>query len=284
MLEAVARHRLLSSVHLALLAGGSRQQVLRRLQLLFHHGYLDRPRAQLAWYVEGSRPFVYALGREGAMAIGAKRSRWTQKNGELGRGFLEHTLAVADFLVRMDLACRETPGVEFISEEEIRAALPRPPESRKHPFRLRVAVEVEGRRERLGVIPDTIFGLRFTDRPPSRGTHYFFLEVDRGTMPIARKSPSRTSLVRKFLTYHTAWKQGVVTRLFGFPNVRVLTVTTSRERVEHLVAACRSLFGGLRLFLFADRTGAAPRDILARPWVDASGQDAWLLPKSERHS
>jgi hypothetical protein len=29
--------------------------VLRRLQLLFHHGYLDRPRAQIDYYRAGSR-------------------------------------------------------------------------------------------------------------------------------------------------------------------------------------------------------------------------------------
>jgi len=36
----VARHRFLRSTHIISLAGGSPQQLLRRMQLLFHHGYL----------------------------------------------------------------------------------------------------------------------------------------------------------------------------------------------------------------------------------------------------
>src|ERR1700687_1546928 len=66
ILRAVHRHRLLRSTHLIALLDASRQTTLRRLQLLFHHGYLDRPAAQLDWYAEGSEPMVYALGHRGA--------------------------------------------------------------------------------------------------------------------------------------------------------------------------------------------------------------------------
>jgi DNA-binding IclR family transcriptional regulator len=58
ILRAVYRHRLLRSTHLIALADGSRQTTLRRLQLLFHHGYLDRPPMQLDWYVRGSEPLA----------------------------------------------------------------------------------------------------------------------------------------------------------------------------------------------------------------------------------
>ena len=61
----VFEHRFLRSTHILSLTSGSRQQVLRRLQRLFHHGYLHRPRAQLDYYRAGSQPMVYALGNEG---------------------------------------------------------------------------------------------------------------------------------------------------------------------------------------------------------------------------
>jgi len=44
ILRHVRRHRFLLSDHIQALVPGSRQQILRRLQRLFHHGYLDRPR------------------------------------------------------------------------------------------------------------------------------------------------------------------------------------------------------------------------------------------------
>src|SRR5215213_5148533 len=97
ILRAVHRHRLLRSTHLAALSGGSRQATLRRLQLLFHHGYLDRPPLQLDWYARGSEPLVYALGNRGGEVLEAegelKRGgiRWDTKNRNLSRVFLHHT-------------------------------------------------------------------------------------------------------------------------------------------------------------------------------------------------
>lgn len=47
LLGHVARHRFPSSDHLATLDGGSGQNVLHSLRILFEHRYLDRPPAQL---------------------------------------------------------------------------------------------------------------------------------------------------------------------------------------------------------------------------------------------
>lgn len=260
ILRAVHRHRLLSSRHLASLAGGSPQRVLRRLQSLFHHGYLDRPRAQLDWYTKGSKPMVYALGRKGAKAIGGPGSRWTAKNRQLGRSFLDHTLAVADALVNIELACKEAGGPKFVPEEELRASLPGDVRPGGHPFRMRVSFRYRGRRETLGVIPDAVFALRYADRPPGQEAAYFFLEVDRGTMPVARKNLLRTSLARKYLAYHAAWKQGLHARLFGFPNFRVLMVTRTEPRRRNLERALPGILGSdKRLFVFKAAPGT-PRD------------------------
>jgi hypothetical protein len=54
----VFQHRFLRSTHILSLLGGSRQQILRRLQLLYHHGCLDRPRAQVDYYRRGARAMV----------------------------------------------------------------------------------------------------------------------------------------------------------------------------------------------------------------------------------
>jgi hypothetical protein len=43
-----ARYRFLSSTLIIRLIGGSAQQILRSLQLLFHQGYLDRSTSQVA--------------------------------------------------------------------------------------------------------------------------------------------------------------------------------------------------------------------------------------------
>src|SRR3954468_1183811 len=100
ILRAVHRHRLLRSTQLVALTGGSPQMTLRRLQLLFHHGYLDRPPMQLDWYARGSEAMVYALGKRGAELLEARGGfrrggiRWEAKQRNVSRVFLHHTLAV----------------------------------------------------------------------------------------------------------------------------------------------------------------------------------------------
>src|SRR5215213_3761883 len=100
ILRAVHRHRLLRSTHLIALSDGSRQATLRRLQLLFHHGYLDRPSMQLDWYARGSE----TLEAEGVAA--PRGARWDTKNRNISRVFLHHTLAVAEVMVAFEIACR----------------------------------------------------------------------------------------------------------------------------------------------------------------------------------
>jgi hypothetical protein len=90
-------------------------------------------------------------------------------------------------------------------------------------------------------------------------------------MPIVRQGLDQTSFRRKLLGYRETWRQGLHRTHLGIPNFRVLTVTTSKERMRHLAAECRSLGSGRRLFLFADRQALAGGDILRHGWTDGRG-------------
>lgn len=279
ILRAVYRHRLLRSTHLVALSGGSRQATLRRLQLLFHHGYLDRPPMQLDWYARGSEPLVYALGNRGAEVLETEvwmrrgGIRWDTKNRSLSRVFLHHTLAVAEVMVAFEVACRSHEGVEFVLPEEVLAGAPEPTRRLRLPFRWQVEVRWGGKSHRLGVEPDRVFGLRFEGGPENQRSAFFFLEADRGTMPVVRKGLVQTSFLRKLLAYQETWRQGRHKSHLGIPNFRVLTVTASRERVEHLVEACQSLSGGgSRLFLFTDQESLGRTDILMHEWVNGRSE------------
>lgn len=275
ILRAVHRHRLLRSTQLIALSEGSPQTTLRRLQLLFHHGYLDRPPMQLDWYVQGSEPLVYALGHRGAELLEARGEfrqggiRWEAKKRNVSRVFLHHTLAVAEVMMAFEVACRGREGVRFIPPEEVLAGAPEATRRLRLPFRWQVEVRHGGKPYRLGVEPDRVFGLEFHGAPENQQRAYFFLEADRGTMPILRKGLGQTSFLRKLLCYRETWRQGLHKTHLGIPNFRVLTVTTNRQRVEHLAEACRSLGGGgARLFLFMDKEGPSRGDILGQEWVN----------------
>jgi Replication-relaxation len=283
ILRAVHRHRLLRSTHLIALSDGSRQATLRRLQLLFHHGYLDRPPMQLDWYAQGSEPLVYALGNRAAELLEAegvarpRGVRWDAKKRNVSRDFLHHTLAVAEVMVAFEIACRGREGVRFIPPEEVLAGAPEATRRLRLPFRWQVEVREGGKLSRLGVEPDRVFGLRFEGEPEGRNLAFFFLEADRGTMPVRRKGLGQTSFLRKLLCYQETWRQGLYKAHLSISNFRVLTVTTSRERMEHLVEACQSLgSGGSRLFLFADQGSLGAGNILAHEWMNGRGEIAQL--------
>ena len=268
ILRHVHRHRFLRSLHIVELVDGSSQQVLRRLQSLFHHGYLERPRAQIDYYHRGgSRHIVYGLGNKG-VAILKRESEiqlrsidWNDKNRAVGRLFLEHALLISDVLVSLEVACRNSDRVRFIPRDQIR--LPDPMNQRRDPFRWSVTLK---NRQKLSLIPDAVFALEVDGKPPNKNRIHFFLEADRGTMPIRREHLSQTSFFRKLLAYEATWKQRLHRSRFGFHRFRVLTVTTSPQRVESLVGACKSLECGQGLFLFGERRSLAKADPLVFEW------------------
>ena len=256
ILKCVHRHRFLRSDHLTELTTGSPQQMLRRLQRLYHHGYLERPRCQIDYYQSGSRRMAYGLGNKGAAWVkrgfspSFRQLNWQRKN-PIGRLFLEHALLISDIMVAMELACRNRNDIRLLSPEDLH--LPKV----REPFQWKVNIG-----EKCGVIPDRVFGLEFDNK-----RCWYFLEADRATMPITRGNLDQTSFQRKLLAYEATWTQDIHRREFGIQRFRVLTVTTSPERVQGMIEACRKLQHGRGLFLFTDTESFHEQpDLLAHSW------------------
>src|ERR1039458_9753073 len=268
IIRLVRRFRFVRSSHVCSLIPGSPQQLLRRLKLLYHHGFLERPRSQIDYYHKGgSRHMVYGLGSKGAAFLrcdldpGFGQVRWGEKNRAAGRGFLEHALLVADVMVAIELACRRT-GIRLLTGCEL--AVEDKTSGERRPFRWQVKIS---NRLKLGVIPDFVFALDFKDPGGAGKRAFFFLEADRATMPVIRKNLSQTSFYRKLRAYEATWSQSIHQTQFGFHRFRVLTVTTSAERVKSLVDFCSKLERGQGLFLFADRTVLEkPTDMFLAVW------------------
>lgn len=271
----VHRHRFLRSTQLVALTGDQAQPVLRRLQRLYHHGYLDRPRAQLDYFHEGgSRPLVYGLGSRGASLLRREfdipfsQMDWSGKRGSVGRLFLEHALLTSEVMVTAELACRARSGLQLRMNDELK--LPDSPTRRIDPFRWRV--RLPGERD-VGLIPDRVFAFESGNPSDTSSAQHFFLEADRGTMPVTRSGIGQTSFYRKLLSYEATWSQNLHRSRFGWKRFRVLTVTTSKERVESMLSACRQLARGHGLFLFTDiATLRTHEDFLTLPWRTCRGE------------
>ena len=265
----VNRHRFLRSTHLIALVGGSEQQLLRRLQALYHQAFLERPRCQLDFYYKtGSRPMVYGMGNKGAAllisesGIPAERIRWGENNSSVGRVFLEHALMVTDVMVAVEVACRKNERIHFIPGNALLV------ECGQKQFRWRAEVS---KMLTLGVVPDGVFAIEYDG---SRA--YFFLEADQGTMPVVRQNISQTSMYRKFLAYEATWLQSIHQKQFGFHRFRVLTVTKSLQRMETLIDACSQLKSGRGLFLFACESVSVDK-VLTTIWRNVKGGFESLL-------
>jgi hypothetical protein len=248
IIRLVHRHRFLRSPQIVSLVGNTSQQILRRLQLLYHHGYLERPRAQIDYYHRGgSRHIVYGIGNKGVALLAHEldvpfaKIIWGDKNRAVTRLFLEHALLISDVMVALELACRQAGEVRLVTTAEL--------SSPNTSFQWKVDVSS---RLKLGVIPDQVFALEFAGQPAGHNRAFFFLEADRATMPVMRGNLSKSSFYRKLLAYEATWSQQFHRSHFGFHRFRVLTVTTSRQRVKSLVETCSRLEKGHGLFMFGD--------------------------------
>jgi DNA-binding Lrp family transcriptional regulator len=250
IIRLVHRHRFLRSHQIVALLSASPQQVLRRLKSLYHHGFLTRPRAQLEYYQRGgTRPIVYGLSSKGGKLLEQELGITVSGNENddgVGRMFLDHALLVSDVMVSIELACRNSGDIRLLYEDQLTL------QSEQNQFQWRVKVHDHG--VMLGVFPDRVFALEYADHGGQMQRVYFFLEADRGTMPVVRSGLTQTSFFRKLLAYEATWTQKVHQRKLGIHRFRVLTVTTNAMRITSLLEACSRLKRGHGLFLFADRT------------------------------
>ncbi len=223
---------------------------------------------------------VYGLGNKGGRLLKEEmggvicRLSWGEKNRAIGRIFFEHALLVSDVMVALALACRKIAGVRLLTNDDLSLL-----DGVDRPRQFRWRVQVNGHLN-LGIVPDRVFALDVSDGDGNTERAFFFLEVDRGTMPVVRKNLSQSSFYRKLLAYQATWTSGLHRSQFGFHRFRVLTVTTSAARVNSLVDACSQLRSGHGLFLFCDQVSLKTHgDILRMPWkTGRPGETSTMLP------
>jgi hypothetical protein len=194
LLGHIRRHRLIASDDLAFLDGGSDQNILRALRVLFDLGLVERPEAQKAhWCGSGQRNMIYGLSTKGVRLLNASAESGTldddhsERNRRAGSIFIQHTAEVASFMARVEVACEGREDVSLLPMAEIIEAAPDATRAAREPLRMRGLTIERGRKLAASVIPDELFGLVYRDETAS----YFMLEIDRGTMPVVRRGKDR---------------------------------------------------------------------------------------------
>jgi DNA-binding transcriptional ArsR family regulator len=283
LLGNISRFRLVSASQLAALDGGSAQNVSRALLALWENGYIERPEAQVASRIlyEGSRPTIYGLTRRGAALLrehgfDVRRRLLDGIDKERGAGwrFVEHTVSIAEFMIRLELAVRGRDDLRILERGEILEDAPKSKCDRL--VRVEASIRVGGALRKNAVVPDALFGLGFGDAKEN----YFMLEIDRGEMPVERyANANRTYFAKKMLTYYEANRQRRHVHDLGIENFRVLTVTTSAARVEKMLDALGTITNGRgsNVFLFTDQAGLTASNPIDLEWVSGKREGVRLI-------
>jgi hypothetical protein len=278
ILQNIARYRLITAAQLAKLDGGSAQNVSRALLALFENSFVERPLAQAAsrFLYNGSRPAIYGLTRKGAHLLrdqrnDVRRSLLDGIDKERGAGwrFLAHTVSITQFLVELEVAVRSRGDLRVLTCAEVLEDGSRSKPDQQ--VRMAATIRLDGIVKTNAVVPDAVFGLRFSDDEES----YFMLEIDRGEMPIERYSDLyRTYFAKKLLTYYEAGRQQRFIHDLGIRTFRVATVTTTPERVDQMLQALNRITDGRgsSIFLFTDEAALGASNPLHVEWVSGKGE------------
>jgi hypothetical protein len=277
----LARLRLATGAQLGALDGGSQQNVDRALLALWENGYVERPEAQAAYrhIQKGSRSLVYGLTRKGAGYLrrhgyDVQRRLVDGIDKERGAGwrFIDHSVGISEFFVRLELAARGRKDLRVLERGEILEDTPK----RVNRIRLDARVLLGSVHRRCAVIPDGFFGLHFVQEEHES---YFMYEKDRGEMPVERyKNQFGTCIAKKLLTYYEASRQRRHVDVLGIPNFRVLIETTTRERVEQMIDALQIITEGKgsNIFLFIDEATLAASTPIDVKWVSGKRERVGL--------
>ena len=238
ILRALHKYRYLTTDHIQTLTQTeSRWGMNKRLRLLYDHKYVDRPKAQKAIFSHADkRPTIYALGNKGASLLSNRYNipipssvYWTEKNRRVREKHIEHTLGISDFMVGIEAMCKAAPHLYLIDQDEILSRSPVQTRRAKYPFRWQTQITYNGEHHNIAIVPDYVFGIRDGDKEK-----FYFVEIDRGTMPISRKNMTQSSFMRKVLSYSDTFERGLALNRFDMRGFQILTVTTSQERIQNI--------------------------------------------------
>ncbi len=249
ILSAVCRYRFLTTSHILSLIPGSRQNIARRLQRLYHSGFLNRPSAQMPLrFARQISELVYCPTRksfrhdEDCCGRTASGNVWNRVSSL----FLLHSLSVSGALISLKAGCNRH-GFRFVSEEELLGSLPN--ESKSNRIQWRTTIKSGKTSERVGVIPDATFSVVAITDTGIR-SFYYFLEVDRGTMPLHRKTLRHSSIRRKALAYSQTRRGKILRDRYDIPGFQVIFISPAKKRMEGIKKICNEAENGRATSLF----------------------------------
>lgn len=274
ILAYIARHRFVTIRDLSHGLGLSKNTLTSPLTVLLGRRYISREELSRRGLKGGRTPFVYRIERQGILqlkrtgilhSIPIQHQQYHAKNESKS-----HALLITGFQAMAESSMREHRDRSFLDEFQIKQQIYGTPKQLTWP----VTVNFKNKEATFRVIPDAVFGkLNETDD----SVEYFFLEADRGTMPINPKTSDRSSLAKKVAAYHASYQRQLCTHHLGLPGFRVIFVVPTRARLLSLVSLCSQFRNGRGIFLLVDeKTYHDHHNLFDIPFISGSGRTRYI--------
>ena len=239
-------------------------RVRHRLKLLFHYGYLCRLE-QATKLSEGKKPLVYLLDKKAipllahVYGVFEEEIDWSPRDNKIAQRFIDHLLAMNDVRIAIELGTgKQGYQLErWIDEKTLKSR------------EMKDSVEIQGPKgqiEKATIVPDGYFTL--TD---GEYDYHNMLEIDMGTETGISDKFNRRTFARKMRSYLAYYSSGKYTEKYGADAMRVLTVTTSQERMKNLKKIAERL-DGESVFWFTTFCQITPETVLTEPIWSVAGQ------------
>lgn len=253
--------------------------IRKRDRLLFDNEYTVRIPVPLdhEYFYD---PIVRLISDKGIKALEQKfgyyfpkpaRGTWERRALHMNRAEMyNHDLKITDVQVRTKVNARET-NLPFRYGREIILNALSPSLKEKYPWQ-------PGPNWKPAIIPISDTKTIKPDAFFQVGHKYFFLEVDRDTIP--NMSPTNRKTVHSMIErYITLFKKDMHKKLYQIDNVRVLFLTTGgEEKIQSLFRMIQEEFNSVPdLFLFGNYYDWKESDPLTFEWTSPKGYTQTLL-------
>jgi hypothetical protein len=248
VLSLLARYKYLRANTIqALLPHRSEDGLRRTLRRMFDAALVEKPREQFRGYNSIYCPDIYMLDRDGEQALldrGVNPLAVTRLYREATDGPIKnfaHAMMITDAMASVEVGARDRliPWTEVVARTT-------------HPNPLKLECTI---RHRFGertetldtaIIPDGFFGVRYEDGKVA----FLALEAEHFN-PIEPTTLRRSSFLKKVLAYRNIIERQEYKKQLNVPNMRVLVVAPTAQRIQHMIELVERLVGQSNLFLFA---------------------------------
>jgi hypothetical protein len=224
----------------------------RRIKLLYEAGFVQRVE-RFQTLKEGKKSYFYTLTSNGAEALASVRGDifWRKTDSRLRPNYVEHLIMTNDArLAILRQAKKDSPsGLQIIKwRDELMLA------QDHRDLKIPVGVNPDKSIVYASLIPDAHAVLCTRDGHE----HRYLLEADNKTETVISNNPTyrtwayKINLYMRFIFPLKGEKESLYTKLYKAPDVKVLTVTTSQERLENLLRVSERV-GAQKRFWFTTR-------------------------------